>query len=58
MVWFFVCKSAINKNINISHLTKNYFKGHFSGHYGSNDTGLEFVSCREAEKQGGQTHRF
>jgi hypothetical protein len=39
-------------------LTKLFFARHFSGHTGSNDTGLEFVSCRGAEKKGGQTNRF
>jgi hypothetical protein len=35
---------------------KIYFEGHSSGHTGSNDTGLEFLSCRGPEKKGGQTH--
>jgi hypothetical protein len=37
-------------------LAKLFFEGHSSGHTGSNDTGLEFLSCRGAEKKGGQTH--
>ncbi len=34
-----------------------FFKRHSSGHTDSNDTGLEFLSCQEAEKKGGQTYR-
>ncbi len=37
---------------------KFFFEGHSSGHTGSNDTGLEFVSCLRAEKKGGHTDRF
>jgi hypothetical protein len=33
-----------------------FFERHSSGHTGSNDTGLEFLLCRGAEKKGGQTH--
>jgi hypothetical protein len=37
---------------------KFFFEGHSSGHTGSNDTGLEFISCLRAEKKGGHTDRF
>jgi hypothetical protein len=37
-------------------LRELFFDGHSSGHAGSNDTGLEFLSCEGAEKKGGQTH--
>jgi hypothetical protein len=37
---------------------KFFFERHSSGHTGSNDTGLEFVSCLWAEKKGGHTNRF
>jgi len=37
-------------------LGKLFFEGHFSGHTGSNDTGLEFLSCEGVEKKGGHTH--
>jgi hypothetical protein len=35
---------------------KLFIEGHFSGHTGSNDNGLEFLSCEGAEKKGGHTH--
>jgi hypothetical protein len=31
------------------------FDGHSSGHTGSNDTGLEFLTRRGAEKKGGHS---
>ncbi len=34
-----------------------FFEGHSSGQTGSNDTGLEFVSCLRAEKKGGHTEK-
>ncbi len=34
------------------HFSAKFFVlGHFSGHTGSNDTSLKFVSCRGAEKR-------
>jgi hypothetical protein len=33
-------------NLSTGHFSgKLFFEGHFSGHTGSNDTGLEFLSC-------------
>ncbi len=43
-------------NLVTGHLSGNFFDGHSSGHTGSNDTGLEFLSRRGAEKKGG--HRY
>ncbi len=43
-------------NLVTGHLLGNFFDGHSSGHTGSNDTGLEFLSRRGAEKKGG--HRY
>jgi hypothetical protein len=37
---------------------KIFFDGHSFGHTGSNDTGLEFVSCLGAEEMVGHTQRF
>ncbi len=34
---------------------KFFFERHSSGHIGSNDTGLEIVSCLGAEKKSGHT---
>ncbi len=47
-------------NLATGHFSGNFFfffffDGHFSGHTGSNDTGLESLSCRGAEKKGGHT---
>jgi hypothetical protein len=36
---------------------KLFFEGHFSGHTGSNDTGLEFLSCEGWEKGRSHTYR-
>ncbi len=57
MAYFFVRNSATDY-----FLMQRFFDRHSSGYTGSNDNGLEFVSCLGAEKKSGQTgkhtHRF
>ncbi len=52
------CQNIFFDNLATGHFSgKICFEGHSSGHIGSNDTGLEFVSCLGAEKKGAQTDR-
>jgi hypothetical protein len=60
---FFLLKSINGLFYSVGNLTTGHFsekllfEGHSSVHTGSNDTGLEFLSYRGAEKKGGQLHR-
>ncbi len=46
-------------NLSTGHFSgKLFFEGHFSGHTGSNDTGLEFLSCEGWEKGRSHTDRI
>ncbi len=42
---------AFFANSSTGYFSETFFEGHSSGQTGSNDTGLEFVSCLRAEKR-------